>query len=129
MLKNYFKTAWRNIMRGRGYSALNIFGLATGMAVALIIGLWVVNQYSYDRFLPNYKQLYQVEMNFTTQHNGTTTQTSVALPLVEVLRKEIPGVQYVAEADNIGKMNHDLLVGDKKLYLGGGAVGPDFFKI
>jgi ABC-type antimicrobial peptide transport system permease subunit len=68
-------------------------------------------------------------MNLTSQHNGTTTQTSIALPLTDVLRKEIPGVQYVAETDDIGHMNHDLLIGDKKLYLGGGAAGADFFKI
>jgi putative ABC transport system permease protein len=129
MFRNYLKMAWRNTLHNKVYSALNIAGLATGMAVALIIGLWVYNQYSYDRFLPGYKQLYQVEMNLTSQHNGTTTQTSIALPLADVMRNEIPGIKYVAESDNIGKMNHGLLVGDKKLYLGGGAVGADFFKI
>ena len=70
MFQNYFKTAWRNIMRGKGYSALNIFGLATGMAVALIIGLWVYNQFAYDKFLPGYNQLYQVRRNF--YGNGDT---------------------------------------------------------
>jgi putative ABC transport system permease protein len=129
MFRNYLKIAWRNTLHNKVYSMLNIVGLAAGMAVALLIGLWVINQYSYDRFLPGYKQLYQVEMNLTSQHNGTTTQTSIALPLTDVLKKEIPGIQYVAEADNIGRMNHGLLVGDKKLYLGGGAVGADFFKI
>jgi putative ABC transport system permease protein len=129
MFRNYLKMAWRNTLHNKVYSTLNIAGLAAGMAVALLIGLWVANQYSYDRFLPGYQQLYQVEMNLTSQHNGTSTQTSIALPLTDVLRKEIPGVKYVAEADNVGKMNHGLLVGDKKLYLGGGAVGPDFFKI
>jgi hypothetical protein len=63
MFKNYFKTAWRNIVRSKGYSALNILGLATGMAVALLIGLWVHNEYSYDKFLPGYQQLYQVRRN------------------------------------------------------------------
>ncbi|MCO5946732.1 ABC transporter permease [Mucilaginibacter flavidus] len=129
MFRNYLKIAWRNTLHNKVYSMLNITGLAAGMAVALLIGLWVINQYSYDRFLPGYKQLYQVEMNLTSQHNGTSTQTSIALPLTDVLKKEIPGIQYVAEADNIGRMNHGLLVGDKKLYLGGGAVGADFFKI
>ncbi len=129
MFRNYLKIAWRNTLHNKIYSMLNIVGLAAGMAVALLIGLWVVNQYSYDRFLPGYKQLYQVEMNLTSQHNGTSTQTSIALPLTDVLKKEIPGIQYVAEADNVGRMNHGLLVGDKKLYLGGGAVGVDFFKI
>ncbi|HVS93379.1 MAG TPA: ABC transporter permease [Mucilaginibacter sp.] len=129
MFRNYLKIAWRNLLHNKVYSVLNITGLAAGMAVALLIGLWVYNQYSYDRFMPNYKQLYQVEMNLTSQHNGTTTQTSIALPLTEVLRKEIPGIKYVAESDAIGLMNHGLLVGDKKLYLGGGSVGADFFKI
>ena len=129
MFRNYLKMAWRNTLHNKVYSALNIAGLAAGMAVALLIGLWVANQYSYDRFLPGYQQLYQVEMNLTSQHDGTSTQTSIALPLTDVLRKEIPGIKYVAEADAIGKMNHGLLVGDKKLYLGGGSVGADFFKI
>lgn len=129
MFRNYLKMAWRNTLHNKVYSALNIAGLAAGMSVALLIGLWVVNQYSYDRFLPGYRQLYQVEMNLTSQHNGTNTQTSIALPLTEVLRKEIPGIKYVAESDAIGLMNHGLLVGDKKLYLGGGAAGADFFKM
>jgi putative ABC transport system permease protein len=129
MFINYLKIAWRNTLHNKVYSMLNILGLAAGMAVALLIGLWVTNQYSYDRFLPGYQQLYQVEMNLTSQHNGTSTQTSIALPLTDVLKKEIPGIQYVAEADNIGRMNHGLLVGDKKLYMEGGAAGPEFFKI
>src|SRR5687768_9935834 len=41
MLKNYFKIAWRNLIKSKGYSALNIGGLAVGMAVALLIGLWI----------------------------------------------------------------------------------------
>jgi putative ABC transport system permease protein len=64
MFKNYFKLAWRNIIKSKGYSALNIFGLATGMAVALLIGLWVYSEYSFDRFLPDYTQLYRVQRNF-----------------------------------------------------------------
>jgi putative ABC transport system permease protein len=129
MFRNYLKVAWRNTLRNKVYSMLNIVGLAGGMAVALLIGLWVFNQYSYDRFLPGYKQIFQIEMNLTSQHNGTSTQTSIALPLADVLRKEVPGIQYVAESDNIGRMNHGLLVGEKKLYIGGGSAGPDFFKL
>ncbi|MBS1529441.1 MAG: ABC transporter permease, partial [Bacteroidetes bacterium] len=129
MFRNYLKIAWRNLLHNKVYSVLNITGLAAGMAVALLIGLWVTYQYSYDRFLPDYKQSYQVEMNLTSQHDGTKTQTSIALPLVKVLREEIPGVKYVAEGYNIGNISHDLLVGDKKLYLKGGAAGTDFFKI
>ena len=129
MIKNYLKIAWRNIVNNKVYSAINILGLAAGMAVALIIGLWVVNEYSFDKFLPNYKQLYQVELNFTTQHDGEHTQTAMAIPLVDVMRKEIPGIKYAAETDWVGWQWHSLLVGDKKLYLNGGAAAPDFLKI
>ena len=129
MIKNYLKIAWRNLVNNKVYSALNILGLAAGMAVALIIGLWVINEFSYDKFLPNYKQLYQVEINFTDPHEGEHTQSALAIPLADVLRKEIPGIKHVAETDWVGSQTHDLLVGNKKLYLLGGAVHPDFLKI
>jgi len=123
MLKNYFKTAWRNTIRGRGYSALNIFGLATGMAVALIIGLWVYNQYSYDKFLPGYKQLYQVRRNF--YGNGDTlTYGGASLKLTDVLRNQVPEIESVAETDGGGL--HGLKVADKKLYMKGNVVAGDF---
>ena len=64
MFKNYFKTAWRNIIRSKGYSALNIVGLATGMAVALILGLWIHKEYTYDKFLPGYDRLYLARRNY-----------------------------------------------------------------
>ena len=117
MFKNYFKTAWRNIIRSKGYSLLNISGLAIGMAVALLIGLWVHYQYSYDKFLPNYQQLYQVRRNFNS--NGDTLNfTSTSLKLADVLRKEIPEIEYVAESEWMG--SHGLRVGDKKFYKSGG---------
>ncbi len=126
MFKNYFKTAWRSLLKNKGYSALNILGLATGMAVALLIGLWVYYQLSYDRFLPGYSHQYQVKMNFTIDGN-TRTQDAVSLPLAEVLRKDIPGIKYVAESDWME--SHGLVVGDKKLYLDGAQVGGDFLKM
>ncbi len=90
MIKNYLKIAWRNMLHNKVYSALNIVGLATGMAVALLIGLWVFNQYSYDRFLPGYEQAYVVKVNYTNQHDGTHTQDAVPIPLADVLRSTIP---------------------------------------
>ena len=127
MIKNYLKIAWRNMLNNKVYSALNIVGLAAGMAVALLIALWVVNEYSYDRFLPDYKSLYQVELNFTDPHDGEHTQQAVSLPIADVLRKEYPEVKYVAETDWMG--SHDLLVGTKKLYMVGAAIGSDFLKM
>ncbi|MBE7170042.1 MAG: ABC transporter permease [Williamsia sp.] len=123
MLRNYFKTAWRNIARGRSHSALNIIGLAIGIAVALIIGLWVCNQYSYDRFLPDYKQLYQVTRDF--YGNGDTLRYGgSSLKLADILRNQIPELESVVETDGGGM--HGLMVGDKKLYVKGNAVATGF---
>jgi ABC-type antimicrobial peptide transport system permease subunit len=123
MLKNFFKTAWRNLVRSKGYSALNILGLATGMAVTLLIGLWVVHEYSYDKFLPDNEQLYQVRRNFNA--NGDTLNfTSTSLKLADALREQVPEIGYVAEG-NIWTSN-GLMVGDKKLYLRGCIMGSEF---
>src|SRR5450432_4569844 len=125
MIENYFKIAWRNIVKSKGYSALNIFGLATGMAVALLIGLWVYYQFSYDRFLPGYQHAYQVR--YRTNNNGEIqTQSSVCFPLADVLKKDIPGIKYVVQTDWMG--SHGLVVGDKKLYINGAMAGSDFLK-
>ncbi|HEV3411249.1 MAG TPA: ABC transporter permease [Puia sp.] len=126
MLNSFFTTAWRNLINNKVYSALNIIGLGAGMAVALLIGLWVLNEYSYDRFLPGYQQVYQVEMNRTSDLGLTNTTSIVSLPLAASLRKDIPEVAAVAESD---PENHDLLVGDKKLYSDGAMTGEDFLSI
>ena len=126
MFSNYFKTAWRNLIKNKAYSALNILGLAVGMAVALIIGLWAYNEYSYDRFLPNYRQLYQVKKNVNS--NGKIlTFNSVSLKLADVLRSQIPEIEYAAESDWMG--GHGLMVDDKKLYLSGAQIHGDFLKM
>ena len=126
MIKNYFKTAWRNITRTIGYSALNISGLATGMAVALLIGLWVYDQYTYDKFIPDYQRLYRVQRNFDS-NGDTLTFLTTSLKLADALRNQVPEIEYVAESDWMGP--HGLMVGDKKLYLGGGLIGDDFLKM
>ncbi|MBZ4191470.1 ABC transporter permease [Niabella beijingensis] len=126
MIKNYIKTAWRNITRTLGYSILNILGLATGMAVALLIGLWVYEQYSYNKFLPDYDRLYRVQRNFDS-NGDTLTFLTTSLKLADALRNQVPEIEYVAESDWMGP--HGLMVGDKKLYLEGGQTGSDFLKM
>lgn len=127
MIKNYIKIAWRNLVRNKVYSALNIVGLATGMAVALLIALWAANEYSYDRFLPDYARLYQLEMNLTSSHDGTHTQNNVSIPVVGALKKQYPEIKYIAESD--GMRQHNLMVDNKKLYVNGAAVGTDFLNM
>jgi len=123
MIKNYLKIAWRNILNNKVYSLLNILGLAAGMAVALVIGLWVNYQYSYDRNLPEYGQLYQVWRNFNS--NGETlTFSSTSLKLADALRNNIPEIENVAESDWMG--SHGLKVDNRKFYLPGAQIGSAF---
>ncbi|PWT95603.1 MAG: ABC transporter permease [Bacteroidetes bacterium] len=125
MLRNYFKSAWRGMLKNKTYSTLNILGLASGMAVALIIGLWVYYQFSFDKFLPEYKKVYQVKRNF--YGNGdTATYGGTSLKLATALRNQIPEIQYVVETDGFGM--HGLMAGEKKFYLSGGQVAHDFLK-
>ena len=63
MLKNYFKIAFRNLVRHKAYSIINISGLAIGMAASILILLWVQNELSYDRFNENADRVYRVTCN------------------------------------------------------------------
>ncbi|KAA2239546.1 FtsX-like permease family protein [Chitinophaga agrisoli] len=126
MITNYLKIAWRNLVNNKVYSAINILGLAMGMAVALIIALWVYKEHSYDKFLPGYEQAYQVKRNFNSNGELLTFNTT-SLKLADVLRHNIPEIEYVAETDWMGP--HGLMAGERKLYIPGGITGSDFLKI
>jgi hypothetical protein len=80
MLKNYIKTALRNLARSKSHSLINIMGLSVGMAVALLIGLWIYDEVSFDHNFANYDRIAQGIQNVT--NNGTVeTWTSVPFPL------------------------------------------------
>src|SRR6187549_1286437 len=100
--------------------------MAPGMAVALLIGLWVYYQYSFDKFLPDYGRLYRVQRNYDSNGDTLTFRTT-SIRLADALRSEIPEVEYVAESDWMGP--HGLMVGEKKFYIYGGQVGIDFLKM
>jgi hypothetical protein len=126
MLITFFKTAWRNIVRGRIYSLLNLMGLAIGMAVALLIGLWVQYQCSYDRWVPGYEQAYQVRFNYSD--NGVIrNQADVCLPLGDALKKDVPEVDHVTQVFDIGQVV--LVAGDKRIYGDMQFVGEDFLRV
>jgi putative ABC transport system permease protein len=64
MLKNYFKTAWRNLWKNKLYSAINIFGLAVGLAACLLIGIYIIHELSYDKFNKNRNRIVRVTMEY-----------------------------------------------------------------
>src|ERR1700744_1238627 len=131
MLITYLKTAWRGLVRTKVYSSLNIFGLAIGMAVALLIGLWICYQCSFDRFTPGYAQAYQVKYNFSDD-GDVRTSPDIAIPLADALKNDIPEIDRVALAfgpDNYGSNSTILQVGDKKISPVALIADDDFLRI
>ena len=87
MIKNFFTIAWRNLLKSKVYSAINIAGLATGMAVAILISLWIWDELSYDHYHKNHELLAQV-MTTQTFNGETGTGQAVAEPLGIELRNK-----------------------------------------
>ena len=69
MIKNYFKIAFRNLWKNKGFSAINIFGLAMGIAICLLITLFVKDELSYDKYNEKADRIYRV--NADVRVNGT----------------------------------------------------------
>lgn len=85
MIRNYLKIALRNLAKHKVYSFINIGGLAVGMAVAMLIGLWIYDELSYDRYHQHYDRLAQV-MQHQTFNGYKGTEHSIPMPLVNELR-------------------------------------------
>ncbi|UJH69166.1 ABC transporter permease [Allomuricauda sp. SCSIO 65647] len=85
MIKNYLKIAWRNLLKNKGYSAINIGGLALGMAVTLTIGLWIYDELSYNNYFKNKDKIAQVFQSQTFNGN-VGTGPAIPLPLEPALR-------------------------------------------
>ena len=77
MFKNYLKIAWRNLTKNKGYTIINVGGLALGMAVALIIGLWIMDELSHNSYFSNKNRIAQV---FQSQTFNGETGTGPAIP-------------------------------------------------
>src|SRR5450432_2949865 len=112
MLKNYFKIAFRNLRRNKGFSLINISGLAIGMASAILILLWIQNEVSYDRFHANTDRLYEV---FGNDIVGGEIKTGMPTPeiMAPVLKNDIPELERVSRI-SWGE-EYLFTVGDKSL--------------
>ena len=112
MIKNYFRIAFRNIQRHKGYSFINIIGLALGMACCILIILWVKDEMTTDKYHAKLDSLYLVR---TIQHYGSeVTRGAGSVPaLAPALKAEYPEVLNAARISN-GQGEHLLEYGDKQ---------------
>ena len=111
MIKNYFKTAWRNFKHNKLYSAINVTGLAIGLAVGILILLWVHDELNYDSFHRNAANIYKINSHIGT---GTSAQVWEGAPApLSVFSKQIP---EIVNAVRINEIDQSLIFkyGDNK---------------
>ena len=121
MIKNYLKIAFRVIKKHKGYSFINITGLAVGIACCVLILLWVQNELSFNKFHKNYKEIYRTALNLEGQWT-----TSSPWALAPILKREYPEILMATRY-----RNNDLLFTyeDKSFNEETAFVDPDFFDI
>ena len=123
MLRNYLKIAFRNLVKNKVYSFINIGGLATGMAVAMLIGLWIYDELSFDKYHKNYDRIATVMQHYNL--NGEIeTQLSVPIPLANELRTTY-GSEFKHVLLSSWTEGHTLSFGDKKLWKAGNYIEPE----
>lgn len=126
MIRNFFKVAYRNLLRNKGFSAINITGLATGMAAAILILLWIYNEVSYDRFHANKDRIYEV-WNRVPFDGNISCWNTVSQPTADAIEKALPEVE---RSVRVQQSNNVLFtVGDKKLIRSGNFVDTGFLQV
>lgn len=112
MIQNYIKIAWRNILKNKGYSTINIIGLAIGLACCLLIVIYIQNELSYDKYHVNKDRIYRIvhdhkDVNSTEQH-----QIWGNAPIGEAIKSDFPEIEKVVQFS--GQTSILLKEGDKK---------------
>jgi predicted permease len=109
MIRNYIKVAVRNLLLQKGFSFINIFGLALGISCTALIGMWVNDELSYDRFHKDYDRMYRITATLPEMRVHAAVSPA---PLATAVKNELPEVE---EAVRISSFNRDLMqVGDLK---------------
>jgi len=127
MLLNYFKTAWRNLVRNKSHSFINLAGLSVGLACSLLILLWVEDELSVDAFHAKGSRLYKVyEREYYAHHIDGNYDTPGML--AEELHKQFPEVEDACTMEEENQQAA-LQAGDKMLKTEGTAAGPGIFRM
>ncbi len=116
MLKNYFKIAFRNLRRNKGFTILNVLGLAIGLASCLLIFVYIQDELSYDRFHQKAEQIYRV--TYSTNDEGTPTNANGSFGVGPALKRDFPQVETYTRLRKAGQLGTKSLVRyeDKNFY-------------
>ena len=127
MLKNFFKTTTRSLLKNKGYSFLNIFGLAIGITCAGLIFLWVEDEVNYDSSNAKKDRLFIVKTNNNVDE-GVFTHSSTAGPMGPAMQATMPGIANTCRAtEDVTSMLFS--IGDKSLTAAGRYVEPSVFSM
>src|SRR6185312_7384796 len=103
MFKNYFKIAWRNLMKYKFISFINLFGLTVGLTCCLLIATYIINELSYDRYNKNAENIYRVTRTFKNQDGVVSlTLSTVSPPFGYYFPTDFPEIQKMTRLLNIG---------------------------
>jgi putative ABC transport system permease protein len=102
MFESYFKVAWRNLLKNKAFSFINIMGLSIGIAVCFIIMLYVQDELSYDRFNVKADRTYRIAFKATI-NGGKINESNVMPPVAAALQREFPEVEEVTRINEGGK--------------------------
>ncbi len=127
MIKNYFKTAWRNLIKNKGFSFINITGLAIGMAAAILILLWIQNEMTRDTQYPKSDRLYLM-YNRDKFSGQLWAWNSTPMIMGPALKQNYPEVEDVVRV-NSHSANYLFTVGEKKLIEHGFTVDTGFLNM
>ncbi|MCC6917819.1 MAG: ABC transporter permease [Alphaproteobacteria bacterium] len=126
MLQNYVTVALRNLAKHKLYSFINIAGLAVALASALLIMLFVRDELSFDKQMPDHERLYRAEATFAPPGRDPLRMGSTMFPLAGVLKSEIAGVE---DATRIGQQSSAVKYGDKLFFEEVHPADPNFFQL
>src|SRR5882724_2330845 len=126
MLRNYFKIAWRNLFRNKGFATTNLLGLTIGMTCSILIFLWVHDEMAYDHSQLNYDHIYQVIANRDFK-NQVFTDKNMAFPLAKALQTGFPQIKNAVEMTY--NEDHVLAYGETKLKKKGYTTTDQFFHL
>ena len=129
MFRNYFRIAWRNMIKDRQFTFLNVFGLSAGLACTLLIWFWVHDELSVDKSFENGDQIYQLMEHRTTTGQSPMSDESSGM-LGEVLKIKMPEIEYAAAlAPHEWFQKFTLTAGEKNIKAYGQYAGIDYFNI
>jgi putative ABC transport system permease protein len=125
MIRNFVKIAWRNLFGNKVNSFINIIGLSVGMAVAILLGLWIYDELSFNKSIANYSRIGQI-WQFVQFTSEKSSYNDLPIPLAQELRAKYPGFKFVSLSVKDKLM---LVSGEKQLAESGNYVEPDFTKM